>query len=145
MRVLKHNGLAYYISEGEQEDKVLRALMGHELGAYELQVNLSTSRILVPHLLGYSFISTMGCENSGPDDWTKFELKLYRKLREFPKHCKFLHNACLLRETGQVANLMAVFMTLMPPECTCDLCRKGLTSMVMELVMETSEECASQA
>jgi len=50
MRTLRHNGLAYYVSEGEQEDKVFRALMGHELGAYELQVNLSTSRIIVPHI-----------------------------------------------------------------------------------------------
>jgi len=145
MRTLKHNGLAYYVSEGEQEDKVLRALMGHELGAYELQVNLSTSRILVPHVPGYSFVSTMGCEHSGPDDWTQFEHKLYRRLRKFPKHLKFLHNACLSSETGQVTNLLAVFMTLMPPECTCDLCRKGLTGMVMDLVVEESDGRVPQA
>jgi hypothetical protein len=142
MMILRVGGRKYFLSQDSREDELMRQLLGARTSCRETTINFSTAKVLVPNVPGCVFASTMG-EDSPIDDWSDFELKLYRKLRRFPKHLTMLRGACLDRETMQPTGRIAVYRRPNDQGCGCELCRKGVAGMVMELVQQEHRQAKS--
>ena len=134
MRILRHNGFKYYLSESARDDELARAMFGMDVKCWEIKVNLSTAKVLVPSLPWCCFESTIGDEQKPLDDWSEFEIGLCRALRRFPQHFAVVSGACLRRETMVPTCQVAVYQKEAVDGCTCKCCEKGLLWLVAEAV-----------
>jgi len=133
MKKLKKGEYLYLITDSEQEDSLFKNVFEDQSANHSVEVNYTSSPLVLPTIPGYTFLSTLGTEKGPMDSWRSQDLRLYSKLRSMPQHFLLVSSVCLTRESLCATDLWSVYIKTHSKKCDCEYCQKGLTEILREV------------